>query len=181
MISGEVSILSCRPWQEKGSKVLLKVKGGVDGEKIGEKGAFITSVYSMRNGQSIVSLRSISCPCKISGLNEAHILSSRVEAGIIRMKIVCEDRKEAKDLLSKMRASGITIHCARLRKIRDKDILTSRQEEALILGFIRGYFDNPRRIDLGALSKELGVSKPTAYAMIKRAVKKLIKQTLYIE
>lgn len=181
MIGGEVRILSCRPWQDKGSRVLLKVRGAINSEKIRERGASISSIYSMRDGQSIVFLRSVSCPCRISGLNEAHILSSRVEAGIIRMRIVCENRKEAKDLLSRMRASGITVLGARLRKIRDEDILTPRQEEALILGFIRGYFDSPRRIDLGTLSRELGVSKPTAYAMIKRAVKKLIKQALYID
>lgn len=161
--------------------MLLRIKGSADHVKMRGAGAHITSAYRLRDGQSLVSLRSISCPCRISGLNEAHILSSRIDAGVIWMRIVCEDRKEAKDIISRMRSTGIAVLGARLRKIREDDVLTSRQEEALILGFIKGYFDSPRRIDLDTLSRELGVSKPTAYAMIKRAIRKLIKHTLYID
>lgn len=180
LINGEVRILSCRPWGEKGSSVLLKLKGSIDQEKIAGKNLHITSMYRLRDGQSLVILRTNSCPCRISGLNEMHIISSRIDAGIIKVRMICENKSEAKNLLSRMRASGIRIISAKLRTIREEDILTPRQEEALILGFIKGYFDNPRRIDLGALSKELGVSKPTTYSMIKRAIRKLIRQTLYI-
>ncbi len=160
--------------------MLLKLKGSIDQKRIAGKNVHITSTYRLRDGQSLIILRTNSCPCRISGLNEMHILSSRVDAGIIKVRIVCESKSEAKNLLSRMRASGIRILSAKLRTIREEDILTPRQEEALILGFIRGYFDNPRRIDLGSLSKELGVSKPTAYSMIKRAIRKLIRQTLYV-
>lgn len=179
-MNGEFRILSCRPWGERGSSVLLKLKGSIDQKRLRGDKIKIVSTYRLRDGQSLVLLKTSSCPCRISGLNEAHIVSSRVEAGVIRLKVICESSNEARNILSRMRSSGILVLSARLRKIREEDILTPRQEEALILSFIRGYFDSPRKTNLGSLSKELGVSKPTAYLMIKRAIKKLIKHSLYV-
>jgi predicted DNA binding protein len=76
------------------------------------------------------------------------VLQARVDAGRIAMKIACEDRSEVVKILSNMRSSGIKIIYARWRKVKDSDFLTKRQEEVLIMGLLKGFFDTPRRADL---------------------------------
>ena len=177
-VDGEVKILSCRPWGESGARVLVRVRGSIDPEKLKGSGASLGSLYRMKDGVSLAFIRSRACPCRLAGIGETHVLQSRVEAGHIRLRIACEDRAEVYRMLSSMRSAGIKIISARWRKVKDEDFLTKRQEEALILGLIRGFFDTPRKIDLGDLSRDLGVAKPTAYSIIKRAIKKLIRQNL---
>jgi len=180
LVGREAKILSCRPWGEKGSRVMIRFGRSIDSESLKKRGVIVSSIYRMRDGHSIAFIRSKACPCRISGLNEAHILSSKIDTGYIRMRIACESLSEAREIISRMRQTGIEIYRYRWRRINNEDFLTARQEEALIMSFIKGFFDSPRRIDLDKLSKDLGVAKPTAYLMIKRAIRKLIKQTLYL-
>jgi len=177
-VDGEVRILSCRPWGESGARVLIRVKGTVDPVKLRRVGASLGSLYRLKGGASLAFIRSKACPCRLAGIGETHILYSRVEAGHIWLRIACEDKAEVYRVLSNMKSTGIKIISARWRRVKDEDFLTRRQEEALILGLVKGFFDTPRRVDLGDLSRDLGVAKPTAYSIIKRAIKKLIRQNL---
>jgi predicted DNA binding protein len=177
-INGNAKILSCRPWGDNGARVLVKVRGEIDQDKLRGSGAVLSAAYKLKDGAALAFIRSKSCPCRLAGIGDAHVLQARVDAGRIAMKIACEDRSEVMKILSNMRSSGIKIIYARWRKVKDSDFLTKRQEEALIMGLLKGFFDTPRRADLEDLSRDLGVTKSTAYIIIKRAIKKLIKQSL---
>ncbi len=177
-INGDVKILSCRPWGDNDARVLVKIRGEIDQDKLRGSGAVLGAAYRLRDNTTLAFIRSRSCPCRLAGIGDAHVLQARVDAGRITMRIACEDRVEVMKILSNMKSSGIKIIYARWRKVKDSDFLTKRQEEALIMGLLKGFFDTPRRADLEDLSRDLGVAKPTAYTIIKRAIKKLIKQNL---
>lgn len=175
-LSGEIKMLSCRPWGEQGASVLVRVSGEIS--EFRGRGISIGPVVRLRDGYSIAMVKTSACPCRLSGLGEAHIISTRIEKGLIRARIVCENREEVRSILTRMRSSGISVAWARLRRIRDEDFLTPRQEKILVLGLIKGYFDSPRKAGLAELSEELKISKPSAYALLKRAVKKLARQAV---
>jgi|GEM_PF-1455419 len=177
-VDGDVRILSCRPWGENGSRVLIRVGGSIDPLKLRSSGASLGVTYRLRDGTMLVFIRSRACPCRLAGLRDAHILYTKIDAGYIKMRIACEDRNEIAKILSNMKSSGIKLVYARWRKVKEGDFLTRRQEEALIMGLVKGFFDTPRRADLGDLSRDLGIAKPTAYTIIKKAIKKLIRHHL---
>lgn len=54
--------------------------------------------------------------------------------------------------------------------------LSSKQKEAVSLAYQEGYYAWPKRTDLGALAKRLGVSVPTLREHLKRAEEKLMPE-----
>ncbi len=61
----------------------------------------------------------------------------------------------------------------RIGRYRERDRLTSRQDEALHLAHRMGFFEVPRKADLGALSQALGVSRATAMELVRRGLRSL--------
>lgn len=59
--------------------------------------------------------------------------------------------------------------------------LTDEQREALVLANDRGYFEEPRDLDLAALADELGISSSAAAGRLKRGMKLLIEETLIVQ
>lgn len=56
--------------------------------------------------------------------------------------------------------------------------LTAEQREALVLALRRGYFETPSEISLGELGEELGISKQSLSARIRRGNLKILRKTL---
>ncbi|RDI71359.1 helix-turn-helix domain-containing protein [Halopelagius longus] len=56
--------------------------------------------------------------------------------------------------------------------------LTEEQYEALVLAFERGYYDEPRRTNLEELASELGISRPSLSARLKRGYRNLLTATI---
>ncbi|WP_081801169.1 helix-turn-helix domain-containing protein [Candidatus Acidianus copahuensis] len=52
--------------------------------------------------------------------------------------------------------------------------LSLEDEETLLLAFKRGFFDEPRKVDLNGLASELGLSKSTVNSKIKKGIRKIL-------
>jgi predicted DNA binding protein len=61
---------------------------------------------------------------------------------------------------------------------RDRFGLTDKQYRALAIAFAGGYYDSPRGMETQELADELGITAPSASALLRRAEQQLISQTL---
>ncbi|SFF88822.1 GAF and HTH_10 associated domain-containing protein [Halopelagius inordinatus] len=77
----------------------------------------------------------------------------------------------------------IPVTLARLNRLTETTTgrgynLTEGQYEALILAFERGYYDEPRETNLEELAEELGISRPSFSARLKRGYRNLLTATI---
>lgn len=56
--------------------------------------------------------------------------------------------------------------------------LTDSQREALLVALNAGYFEEPRKANLGDVAAELGISQPAAGGLLRRGIKRLLLSTL---
>jgi hypothetical protein len=81
---------------------------------------------------------------------------------------------DARRLISAARPeSGASPGLVRAGAYRRDWGLTARQERAMRLALELGYFDYPRRADLGKLAERLGVGRSTALELLRKATAKL--------
>ncbi|MFC6826558.1 helix-turn-helix domain-containing protein [Halopelagius fulvigenes] len=78
---------------------------------------------------------------------------------------------------------GIPVSLTRLSRLTETTTgsgydLTEEQYEALVLAFERGYYDEPRRTNLEELAAELGISRPSLSARLKRGYRNLLAATI---
>lgn len=84
---------------------------------------------------------------------------------------------------SHCRDHEIPVSLARLNRLTETTTgrgynLTEEQYEALRLAFERGYYDEPRETNLEELAEELGISRPSFSARLKRGYRNLLTATI---
>lgn len=77
----------------------------------------------------------------------------------------------------------IPVRLTRLSQLTDTTTgrgynLTEEQHEALVLAFERGYYREPRETNLEELASELGISRPSLSARLKRGYRNLLAATI---
>lgn len=102
-------------------------------------------------------------------------------------KWVFEVRADKSDEISEFqqccRGYDIGITLSRLHSLSEVDTrgrynVTPEQQEALLLAFNEGYFDEPREVSLETMANRLGISRPSLSARLKRGYRNLIGSTL---
>lgn len=95
-----------------------------------------------------------------------------------------EVRGETREAIAEFReychAHEIPVGLSELHALRPLDAqqeLTQAQQEALVLGYERGYFNAPRETTLAELAEELGISQQALGSRIRRGVHHLIEET----
>lgn len=78
---------------------------------------------------------------------------------------------------------GIPVRLTRLSQLTETTTgrgynLTEEQYEALVLAFERGYYSEPRETTLEELASELGISRPSLSARLKRGYRNLLTATI---
>ncbi len=70
-----------------------------------------------------------------------------------------------------------TVSCKIIDKryFREKDKITHREYVVLKKALEKGFFDNPRKVNLGELAKETGLAKSTLSDCLRRGIKKVLK------
>jgi predicted DNA binding protein len=77
----------------------------------------------------------------------------------------------------------IDVTLSRLHTVTETDTrgrynVTPEQQEALLLAFDEGYYDEPREVSLETMAGQLGISRPSLSARLKRGYRNLIRSTL---
>ena len=113
---------------------------------------------------------SSSCVCStISGFECAFDVES-VRDGALIVSVIVSARELLTEIVSAVRETGARVTLRRLTRLQDGDgdggqieldatAITDKQRDAVELAIERGYYDQPRGVDLEWLADELGVSK----------------------
>jgi len=108
-----------------------------------------------------------------------------VEDGTMLVTTYVDDRAIIRELIEKLEERLGHVRLVRLAVVEGPDAteqvtfdlssLTPKQRQGLELAVVRGYFDDEREVDLGALADELDISKSALSQRLRTAQAKLVK------
>lgn len=98
------------------------------------------------------------------------------------MTVWLPDRQELSDIWAFADRNDISFELERITDYTDVvapgDGLTDSQQEALLVAFEAGYFEEPREASLGEVASSLGISQPAAGGLLRRGIRRLVRTTL---
>lgn len=94
--------------------------------------------------------------------------------GTISWRIIASDRDEVRRLVARLRKAKCEAELAKLTPIDEREVLTNRQEEVIMMAFERGYFETPRKVKLKDLSRITGVSQATLSEILRKGQKRIV-------
>jgi len=111
--------------------------------------------------------------CKEVAASNCFLASVDINKGSARWTIL-GNHVSSGELLDSLEEAKIPFGIELKRNLRERELLTARQEELLRLAFERGYFDFPKRAGLKELSEETGVKTSTLTEILRRGQKKVL-------
>ena len=109
------------------------------------------------------------CICPVFSEHDCVASIERFDSGSLEIEVSVPDRGELEAVVSGLRETGATVRLRRIstqpsepdgdRRELEVDGITDKQREAVLLAVEAGYYETPRRTDLGQLADHLGVSK----------------------
>ena len=108
-------------------------------------------------------------------------MTSGDEGWILRLHL--PEREVLREFRAYCRAHDISFHVNQLYEsaptdAADASVLTTSQEELLLMAYYAGYYDIPRRVSQTDLADQLDVSTSAVSQRLRRAVAKLIATTI---
>jgi hypothetical protein len=123
------------------------------------------------------------CVCPVFHQVECVPTIERIQDGSMIISVLFPDRETLRRLIDAMRQTGATVSVQGITRPNAESSetvllyvsdVTDKQREALQVAMDAGYFDEPRRADLGDLAAELGVSKSAVSQRLKAVESKLL-------
>ncbi len=100
------------------------------------------------------------------------------------VSVATPDREELTAIVAALREAGAVVRLQRITRAGEReddrilelatDAITEKQRETVELAIERGYYERPRRIDLGELAAELGISKSAVSQRLTTVEAKLV-------
>jgi len=108
---------------------------------------------------------------------DAFLVSGKgVEGSKIMYSFMVPSFEAFQKILATMEGTGNKVNILKVGRFeRRAGILTEKQEKILWLAMKGGFFDYPRRIDTGELSKKLGISPSTLSEILRRGTRRLLE------
>ena len=107
--------------------------------------------------------------------SDCHLVSADVKGnGSLRWRVMTSDREEVKKLVSRLRKLGCKAELVRMSPLDEREALTKRQEEIILMAFEKGYFETPRKTKLKDLAKATGVSQATLSEILRKGQKRIV-------
>ncbi|ARM76897.1 helix-turn-helix domain-containing protein [Acidianus manzaensis] len=139
----------------------------------------LASLKTMRLSDSKVWIRTSGCAvCKLLYSSDVVVEKVKVvgEKALI-YNLLIPNMSSLKDLLKKLNDIGVKSTVMSIMEIEENQ-LTERQMEILKMAFKLGYFDDDRKISMSELAEKLGISAPTLEEILRRALRKVVKNYL---
>ncbi len=115
--------------------------------------------------------------CRASALSSAMIISVKIyENQKVQYKILLKNKNSLSNLQENINGIKYGYYEA------DDHLpgeLTLRQKEIMYTAYSKGYFDFNRRIDLNGIAQELGVSKKSVQATLRRGIEKILEEYIF--
>jgi predicted DNA binding protein len=117
--------------------------------------------------------------CSSLAESNCHLISADARSNeSVRWRLMTSDRDEVKKLISKLRRLNCEVELVKLSRIDEQEVLTSRQEEIIMMAFERGFFETPRKTKLKDLAKITGVSQATLSEILRKGQKRIVVEYL---
>ena len=115
--------------------------------------------------------------CKASAASGAMIISVKIfENQKVQYKILLKNKNSLKNLQENIEGIKYRYYESDSRLPGE---LTLRQKEILYMAYSKGYFDFNRRIDLDGIAQEMGISKKSVQATLRRGIEKIIEEYIF--
>jgi len=117
--------------------------------------------------------------CSSLAGSDSHLISANANPdGTVQWRLMTSDRDEVKKLMAKLKKVKCEVKLLRLAPIDDQEVLTSRQEEIIMMAFERGFFETPRKTKLKDLARITGVSQATLSEILRKGQKRIMVEYL---
>lgn len=121
----------------------------------------------------VVTYKCLACAA-LAG-SDCHLLSATARSdGAIVWRLMTSSRQEMQTLVAKLKKTGCEAELLKLLPIDEQEVLTSRQEEIIVMAYERGFFETPRKVKLKDLAKLTGVSQATLSEILRKGQKKIV-------
>ena len=102
-----------------------------------------------------------------------------IQRGVQYHTVLAPSRSQLRQLLQELRKDFTRVEISRVRE-RPTDtheaILTKKQQEALVLAYMSGYYEMPRRVKLADLSQKLGIKRVAMQERLRRAELRILTE-----
>ncbi len=134
-------------------------------------------VCELRNGHTLIHFTEKLCPCVKAGLTSLYTVSQTYQSnGTATWRVLIPNRAVLKKMVKEIRVAGVTIFVENVKPLISNKTLTKKQRELLEIAYRKGFFDVPRRVKLGQLAGELGVSRSTLMESLRRAEARIMRE-----
>lgn len=126
------------------------------------------------------------CICPALQEHDCIVSVDGFDDGALCVSVSTDDREELSAIVSTLRSLGATVHLEYASQANDDavrqsfelavDDLTAKQRETLRLAVESGYYDRPRRTDLGALADQFDVSRSAVSQRLSAVESKLVRE-----
>jgi predicted DNA binding protein len=116
--------------------------------------------------------------CKEVAKSKCFLATVVVSRGEARWTVM-GSQEATEDLLTALEKRGVPFEVKLKRNLGDRELLTARQEEILLMAFVRGYFDFPKKVGLKDLASETGVKTSTLTEILRRGQKKILEEYFF--
>ncbi|SFC34778.1 hypothetical protein SAMN05444422_107128 [Halobiforma haloterrestris] len=125
------------------------------------------------------------CICPVFQRHDCITSIEGVDRDSLRVSLTTPNRTELERIVNDLRETGATVQLERITSSGpdadgrttpdpDADGLTEKQREAVVAAVESGYYETPRRADLGDLADELGVSRSAVSQRLNTVESKLV-------
>ncbi len=113
--------------------------------------------------------------CATLASSNSHLVSAHARPdGHILWHVMTSDRQDIKKLMASLRKAKFEVDLQRLAPIDEREALTRRQEEIIMMAYEKGFFETPRKVKLKDLSRITGVSQATLSEILRKGQKKIV-------
>ncbi len=88
------------------------------------------------------------------------------------------DNDSIPQLLKQLDSDGVKVEIIRRAAFNGEEVLTGKQELILQMALERGYFENPRKVNLEELAKITGTTPSAMTQLLRKGLKKVLRQYL---
>jgi predicted DNA binding protein len=181
-----IKIVDRRPLGRMGVKDLVEITGSqseleaILDELKSEAWVQSFDLDFVKSGKLVGEVLTHKClACAAIAGSDCHLVSAEVRPeGRLKWRFMTSKRSEVKGLVSRLRKLGCDAELVRLSAIDDREVLTERQEEIILMAYERGYFDTPRRAKLKDLARATGVSQATLSEILRKGQKRIVVEYL---
>jgi len=100
--------------------------------------------------------------------------ATATEGGGLEWRLLAPRRSSVQALVTALQERGIAVELASIKSVKGSGSLTDRQERVVSLAYELGYFEFPKKINLTALAKKLGVSKASLSETLRTGEEKIL-------